>query len=148
MIDFQPITLTRQQLAEFLPNHDSIKEFERLFAQDTALSILVGNIIEGTGLNDDGTYTTPLSTNYLTTSTSLYEADGLLDQAIFDYTRVFVYSVSINTELDAEAQTVLVDATSGAIGITLPPPADCYSDDRSFRIAVEKIDTKIGRAHV
>jgi len=37
----------------------------------------------GAGLNANGTYTTDLSTNYLSTSTSLKQADGLLDSAIF-----------------------------------------------------------------
>ena len=82
MLNLANISLTRQQLAQFLPNHESIKEFERLFAQDQDLAEIVNNLIVGTGLNDDGTYTAPLSTNYLTTSTSLYEADELLDAQI------------------------------------------------------------------
>jgi hypothetical protein len=37
----------------------------------------------GAGLNANGTYTTDVSSNYLSTSTSLRQSEGLLDSAIF-----------------------------------------------------------------
>jgi len=69
------ISLTRQQLAKFLPSPEAIREFEKLFGQNTDLVITVENIIDGAGLANDGTYNIRSGTNYLDGSTSLYE-DG------------------------------------------------------------------------
>lgn len=79
MIDFTKIKLTRQQLALFLPNHESIKEFERLFAQDTELAGVVDNIIIAVGLTTDGVYIQRAGSTYLNSSTSIYEDSTILD---------------------------------------------------------------------
>lgn len=51
------------------------------------------------GLNADGTYTADGTTNYLTTSTSLKDSDGLLDSAIFsERTRAIGVETTIITD--------------------------------------------------
>jgi hypothetical protein len=51
-------------------------------AADTALQTEVDAIEAGAGLETNGTYVTPVGTNYLSTATSLKGADSLLDAAI------------------------------------------------------------------
>ena len=141
MTDFSKISLTRNQLAKFLPNHESIKEFERLFKQDTELATTVLNIIEGAGLNDDGTYTPLSPARYIELATSLFNADALLDEAIWDNTRDLIINIAVDTQLQESSLIVLCDATAGAINATLPNPANCFENNRSFEIAITKIDT-------
>jgi len=138
MPKFDKILLTRADLAKFLPDQRSVKEFERLFSQDEELSILVTNIVEGVGLNDDGTYIIPSGTNFLDISTSIYDALIILDQTT---STTLIINVNINSALDAESQSVLVNATSGDIDITLPDPSSCFDNNRSFRIGITKVDT-------
>lgn len=52
-----------------------------------------------------------------------------------------IINVDEDAKLSAATQTVLVDATSGDINITLPSPSQCFNDNRSFSIAIHKIDT-------
>lgn len=141
MSEARKLNLTRQQLALFLPNHETIVEFERLFARDNDLATLVLNIIEAAGLNDDGTYSPDLAANYIAAATSLASADSLLDTAIFDETRPLIVSVTADVTLDAKNQSVLANATAAAINITMPDPAACFANSRSFRIGITKIDT-------
>lgn len=54
---------------------------------------------------------------------------------------VVIINIDEDTELNAATQTVLVNASSGAINITLPDPAECFNDNRSFSIAIHKTDT-------
>lgn len=102
---------------------------------------VVNNIIEGAGLNEDGTYTPEELAHYINEALSLNDADQKLDTAIWEYTRELVITLDTATTLEAVAQTVLVDATEGAVSITMPPPADCFDIGRSLRFAVHKIDT-------
>lgn len=53
----------------------------------------------GAGLNLDGTYTTDATSNYLSTSTSLRQSEGLLDSAIFaERTRAIGVETTIITD--------------------------------------------------
>jgi len=185
MYEAPKISLNRNQLAKFLPNHETIKEFERLFRQDTDFATFINNIIEGSGLDDNGNYIVPDGSNFLDDTESLYDAiltldtdiaifinniiagvglddDGnyiprddsnylndsetiyqdstILDGAIFDHTRELVITSTADTSLSAYSQTQLCDATSGEIDITLPNPSLCFSDNRSLRFAIHKID--------
>lgn len=71
-----------------------------------------------------------------------------LNSAIFDSTRELVISTTINTDLTISSQTILVDATSGDVNITLPPPTACFSNSRSLRITVSKIDTSSNAVNI
>lgn len=52
-----------------------------------------------------------------------------------------IYDVSTHSTLKPESQVVLVNAIGGNINITLPEPSLCFNSNRSYRIAVNKIDT-------
>lgn len=189
-IEYGGTSLSRGQLALFLPNQESIKEFERLFAQDIEEGVLITNIINsvglnigdasyvqrggsnylnasttiyqdstildgvtkaitvGTGLNQDGSYIQNLTTNYISTATSLDNADELLDNAIYTHTREFVLKSTISLTLSAISQTVLIDATSGAVNVTLPSPSACFDANRSRKIAVYKTDITINQVNI
>lgn len=86
MTDFTKLKLTRAQLAQFLPNQESIKEFERLFAQDTALALVVSNIINGVGLDEEGNYVARSGSSYLDASESIYQDSTILDDVIKEIT--------------------------------------------------------------
>ena len=118
-----------------------IKEATTLKEADSLLDTIAWSLKDGAGLNDDGTYSPSSLTQYIKAANSLYNADVLLDAAIWKYTREAISSVSGNSSLIAQAQTVLCDATSGAISITLPKPSDCFQNNRSLRFAIHKIDS-------
>ena len=101
----------------------------------------VNNIQEGAGLNNDGTYSPHELSNYIALATSLNNADLLLDTAIYEYTRELITNVSGDATLLAKAQTVLVDASTGPVTITMPFPEECFNGNRSLRFAVHKIDS-------
>lgn len=105
-----------------------------------SLQVELDNTQEGAGLGEDGYYLVNALAKYISEATSLNNADVLLDTAIYDYTREYVNTVSISVGLTAVAQTVLVDATSGPINITLPPPVDCFDTGRSLRFGISKTD--------
>jgi len=138
MPKFDKLLLTRADLAKFLPDQRSIKEFERLFAQDEDLSLIVSNMIIAIELNEDGTYIIPSDTNFIDGSDSVNNAILILDQTI---STTLIISVNINSALDPESQSVLVDATGGDRDITLPDPSLCLDNSRSYRIGITKIDT-------
>ena len=95
----------------------------------------------GAGLDTDGSYIASLVSNYINSATSLNNADLLLDTAIFDNTRELIVSTISNLSLTVNSQTVLCDATSGAINITLPSPSSCFGGNRSLRVSIQKTDT-------
>ena len=95
----------------------------------------------GAGLSTIGEYMASTISNYINAATSLFNADILIDTAIFDETRDLITTVTTNTALTAKNQVILCNATSGAINITLPDPTLSFGSNRSFEIAVHKIDT-------
>ena len=107
----------------------------------TALQNELDDTQTGAGLNSGGNYITPSTTQYIDSATSIYNSTLLLDTAIYTYTRELITSVSANTALSENSQTVLVDSTSGEITITLPNPANMFASGRSKVIGVTKIDT-------
>lgn len=137
------LQINRRQLSEFIKDHKTIVEFEKLFTQDTEYNLLIDNIITSLGLGTEGIYLPRSGSNYLDGSTDMYSDSTILDNAIFDYTREYVNSITTTTALTAMAQTVLCDTTAGNINVTLPPPANCFSDSRSFRIAIHKTDDTV-----
>jgi len=54
-----------------------------------------------------------------------------------------IYDVSTHSTLKPESQVVLVNAIGGNINITLPEPLLCFNSNRSYRIAVNKVDTSV-----
>ena len=132
------LRINRSQLSKFLPDHETIKEFEQLFINDNELVILVQNIIEGVGLDTEGKYIQRDDSNYLDASETVYQDSTILDGIT---TRDYVTSTDISISLSSMAQIVLCDATTGDINITLPPPSECFTDNRSFRFAIHKVDT-------
>jgi len=106
------------------------------------------NIQEGAGLEEDGTYLAHAISHYISSATSLNNADLLLDSAIWDYTREAISSITADVSLFAQAQTVLCDATAGEINITMPNPSDCFENNRSFRFAIHKIDSSSNAVNI
>jgi len=76
---------SREQLKKFLPDHESIVQFEQLFGSATSLEQLLNIVILSAGLNANGTYTPESTAHYINVATTLFNADKILDQAIFDY---------------------------------------------------------------
>ena len=148
MSRFKKISIRRDQLAKFLPDQKAIKEFERLFTQDNDLAESVGNIITATGLDDEGNYIVPTGSNFIDSAYSLYRADILLDEAIFDETRTLINTITGNVSLIAGNLLILADASSNAINVTLPNPILCFSDNRSFKIGITKIDSTINKVNI
>ena len=90
MYEANKLSLSRNQLAKFLPNHETIKEFERLFAQDSDLATFINNIIAGAGLDDNGNYIVPSGSNFLDATTSLYNAILTLDEEAQNFSFNFI----------------------------------------------------------
>lgn len=130
--------IRRDQLAKFLPDNRSIREFEKLFTQNDEIISTVENIIAGVGLNTDGTYDPISGSNYLDLSTSFLSAILILDNTAGT---TKVSTVISNTQLEAESISLIVDATTSSIDITLPNPALCINEGRSYRISVTKKDS-------
>lgn len=133
------LNLNRSQLAKFLPNPETIKEFENLFGQNNDLVDIINAIINSGGLNSDGGYPTRSGTNYIDSSTNLYEDSTLLDEAMLE----LIINATSNMPLTPTQQTVLCDATLGSFSVTLPNPVQCFNNNRSFRIAIHKIDSSV-----
>ncbi|MCK5023227.1 MAG: hypothetical protein KAS04_03575 [Candidatus Aenigmarchaeota archaeon] len=133
--------VNRSQLAKFISDHETIKEFEKLFESDSDISTIVDNILEAVGLEVDGKYLPDTETHYIFDATSLKNADSKLDEVIWDNIREAITSISGDTSLTTLSQTVLCNAASGEIDVTMPPPADCFENNRSLRFAIHKIDT-------
>lgn len=112
-----------------------------------ALFIIVDNLQEevdrvevGAGLDINGNYITPSGTNFIDTSTSLANADLLLDETLRDsQTKILNKSVSYQTL--KENQLIIADATNGEINITLPKPSDSIINDVSYSIGITKSDS-------
>lgn len=140
------LSLTRAQLARFIPDPESIKEFEKLFSQNSDVVIVVNNIISGAGLAADGSYPGRSGTNYLDSSNSLFKDGSLLDSALLE----LVTKVSSSTPLSSTSQTVLADASLGIINLTLPNPIEFFNqaDGRSFRMAIHKIDSSTNAVNI
>jgi len=95
----------------------------------------------GAGLNTGGNYVASTTSNYINLATSLFNADLLLDSAIFNNVREVVTTVTSDASLLAASQTILADATSNVINVTLPDPSTCFSNNRSLKFGITKIDT-------
>jgi len=135
---FRILSIRRNQLAEFLPDQKSIKEFERLFTQDNELAKSVSNIIIATGLDNEGNYIVPTDSNFIDSTDSLYSAILVFDETI---STDLIVNIDTNTSLDEESQVVIADATSNDVEITLPNPANMIQNNRSKRITVTRKDT-------
>ena len=99
---------------------------ETLYEDSTILDTIIKAVTVGAGLAKNGGYVQSLVSNYINSAASLNNADLLLDSAVWDYTREAISSVTADASLLAQAQTVLVDATSGIINIIMPNPGDCF----------------------
>ena len=147
--DYPGTSLTREQLSLFLPNHESIREFERLFRQDIEEGTFIINIISAVGLlPGDGSYVQRSASNYLNASTTIYQDSTILDDEIYTHTREYVLKTTTSLSINAISQTVLCDATAGAVNITLPDPALCFDANRSRKIAVQKIDSTTNSVNI
>lgn len=149
-MDFKPPD--RQVLSKlFNGNQLMIRKFESLYRNDDDLAkivddllVVVNNIIEGSGLEEDGTYEAPTGTNYVDPSTSLADADTLLDTAIAATdSREKIINKSSNYQALEENQLIITDATSGEIEINLPNPINCVIDQVSYKVGITKKDTSL-----
>lgn len=121
-----PIRLTRNQLAKFLPNPETIKAFENLFKQATE--------------------TNPINIGLLTSMTEEANSDAntgisLAHSAhdIIEENKVNVLSITSSYSVPNKNYIVICDATSGAIVVTMP----LASTARFRKITVTKTDTSV-----
>jgi len=121
---------------------------ETLYQDSTILDAIIKAVTVGAGLAKDGEYTQSTISNYINSAISLNNADLILDSAIWDYTREAVSTVTADASLLAHSQTVLCNATGGAINITMPNPSDCFENNRSLRFAIHKIDTSSNAVNI
>jgi len=135
---FRILSIRRNQLAEFLPDQKSIKEFERLFTQDNELAESVSNIIIAVGLDDEGNYIVPTDSNFIDGTDSLYSAMLVFDETI---STNLIININTDIELDEESQLIIADATSNDIDIKLPNPANMIHNNRSKRVTTTRKDT-------
>ena len=126
---------SREQLKKFLPDHESIVQFEKLFGNASSLEQLVINIIAASGLNSDGTYTANTLAHYINVAISLFNADTILDQKIYEIAQRIV-TVTTNYTALIGNYSIIADATLGAITITLP----LANTATSFIIGITKKD--------
>ena len=103
----------------------------------TAVQLEVGTIESGAGLNSNGTYTPDPTANYISTASSLKNADSLLDDQI-----------KINADAISAAQTEINAIETGAglssSGVYIPDPtADYISAASSLKNADSLLDDKL-----
>jgi len=146
MADFKPPN--RNLLSRlFNNNHEMIKKFESLYSNNNELAEIVDRLQEevdrieaGAGLDENGNYIPPTGTNYIDGSTSLANADVLLDEAIGNNLEKII-SITVDYSAQDENQLILADATSGEINVTLPNPSVFFANNVSKKIGITKIDT-------
>lgn len=140
-------------------NQDLIKQFELLFSEGddfsseilalqnltTAILTELNTAETGAGLNANGTYNTPSGTNYLDSTTSIQNAVETLDGAIGSQ-KIVVKTT--NYSVTEENQLIIANATSGAINITMPPPANCFSNSCSLTITITKSDITSNKVNI
>lgn len=140
--DSRPTEVFTRFLIDLMASGRNVyEEINRVIAQVNLNIEKINKIQVGAGLEDDGDYAVPIGTNYIDLTTTLSDADSTLDTALYDNVRELITPASVSIGLMAISQTVLCDATSGAINITLPSPASCFSNNRSLKIGISKIDT-------
>jgi len=135
---FRILSIRRNQLAAFLPDQKSIKEFERLFNQDNELAESVSNIIIAVGLDEEGNYIVPTDSNFIDSTDSLYSAILVFDETI---STDLIINTSADINLEEESQIVIADAISNDVEIKLPNPANMIQNSRSKRVTVTRKDT-------
>jgi len=105
----------------------------------------------GAGLTIDGDYIQEVTANYIDIATSLHNATLLLDTQVKQNADsislaglgLTVLTKTANYTATAITQTLLCDATSGDITITLPSASASYTSNRSIEIGISKIDTSL-----
>ena len=99
--DLLDVTLTSPTNGQALTYDAATSQWVNSTLDISALQSEINTTQTGAGLNTDGTYSAPASSNYLSTATSLKSADSLLDAAIA-------------AEATARANAVTAEATSRA----------------------------------
>ena len=129
-------------------NTDYSKEINIIIDRVNELELLIIDLQDeldvtqvGAGLDTDGTYIPQVGTNYIDSSTSLANADTLLDTAIYDNTGQTIINITESSSLTAINQLIIADATSGNIDITLPNPTLVFNSGISRKIGITKKDT-------
>ena len=80
----------------------------------SAIQLEIDHIETGSGLNNDGTYTAPSSSNYIDNANSLKDADIKLDSQIKTNTTAIATETTNRTSGDSALQTELNDTQTGA----------------------------------
>jgi len=135
---FRILSIRRNQLAAFLPDQKSIKEFERLFNQDNELAESVSNIIIAAGFDNEGNYIVPADSNFINSTDSLYSAILVFDETI---STDLIVNIDTNTSLDEESQVVIADAINNDIEIKLQNPQNMIQNSRSKKVTITRKDT-------
>ena len=124
-----------------ISNTDYSKEINIIIDRVNELEVELNATQVGAGLDTDGTYIPQVGTNYIDSSTSLANADTLLDTAIYENIGQYIINMTGSSSLTTINQLVIADATSGNIDITLPNPALAFSNNISRKIGITKKDT-------
>lgn len=149
MAGFKPLRISREVLAQFLPNHDSIRQFEKLLESiddlDEAIDDRVGALIQdGTGITwvyDDAADTltgnvslSPFDTDDLSEGANLYYTDGRV--AIYIKANILEYgSSSISSSATVtKTKTFFTGSTAGQT-ITLPTAGTSGREVEVFNIS-------------
>lgn len=117
------------------------EEINRVIAQVNLNIEKINKIQVGAGLQDSGDYVVPSGTNYIDSTTSLSDADSTLDTALYDNVRELIVNTTTSLTINEDSQTVICDATSAPLSITLPLASGFYNNNRSKRVAIAKSDT-------
>lgn len=137
----------RQLLREIFKNHQVLRDFESLFEDNSDFQTQIDSLQEeidrvetGAGLETDGTYIVPSGTNYIDSSTSIMDAVEKVDNVS---NGAHVTTVTTDTNMSTETRTLLVDASSGEIDITLPNPTAFHSNSISRAVGITKTDSSV-----
>jgi len=130
--------------AQIKSNTDSISGL----GDTDAIELEVDHIETGCGLNTDGTYTAPTSTNYLNASSSLKDADVKLDAQVKINTTSIGTEITNRTTADTALQTEINDTQVGAgLGANGDYAATISTNyinlATSLKDADNKLDTKL-----
>ena len=142
-------TLFLQQL--YLTVSNNIDSGDLIVTDITALSEELNATQTGAGLTVAGLYIQEPATNYIPLATSLANATILLDTQIKQNADAIttaslgltVLTKTANYTATAITQTLLCNAASGNITITLPSAVASYTSNRSISIGISKIDTSV-----
>ena len=150
-IDLQPIyDEIEDRLKDFeAPNVDEIKKSLRAFIAQKVGEIKVKDGQDGVGIEDIKrvkdelviTLTDGTEKKIKLPKPQVQHVGGGGGVSAQNATSVQIVSAITDIQLSAQSQNVLANTTNGKINVTMPNPANCFFNNRSFKIGITKIDS-------